>query len=98
MKKISVFCILIILITAFRLNAQEKGSAGFSFSGLNSNMILQSAAANHDYMTKQGHGFLSFTADYWYPINNWIEFETGINYSFQNFSEMDYNPNIAYGT
>lgn len=98
MKKISVFCTLMILIAVFRLSAQEKGSIGFSFSGLNSNMILQSAATNHDYMTKQGHGFLSFTADYLYPINNWIEFETGINYSFQSFSEMYDNPNFAYVT
>ena len=98
MKRFIIICFTVILTAVFHLNAQEKGIIGFSFSGLNTNDMLQSAELNHDYTTHQGFGFLSLSADYWYPINEWLDFETGVDYSFQSFSETVNNPNIYYLT
>lgn len=98
MNKYCILSIAIALSAVFQLHAQEKGTIGFTFSAMNKNSLLQSAAENHNYITHRGRGFMSFSADYWYPINKWLDFETGINYSLQSFGETIDDPNIVYVT
>lgn len=109
MNRVKIILFLIFVGFLSQINAQKKGTIGFSFSALNTNQMLQYAAENHDYTTVEGRGFLSFSADYWYPVNDWLEFETGVNYSLQGFAKtisnkvenglivpLDYSENIDY--
>lgn len=82
---LTVFFVLLLFGT---VDAQKKGTIGFTFSATNANLMLQSAAVNHDFTTIEGRKFISFSADYWYPVNDWLEFETGLNYSLQGFEKI----------
>ncbi|NLO71696.1 MAG: hypothetical protein GX102_12295 [Porphyromonadaceae bacterium] len=92
MNKIISFILLFFELSFLHVSAQEKGTLGFTFSALNSNMLMQSSSLNPDYTAIKGRGFMSFSADYWYPVSDWIEFETGVNYSLQSFAETNNNP------
>lgn len=85
MNKFRIIIAVFLLFLFVSAGAQHKGTFGVSISALNKNTMLQSAAVNHDFTTYKGNGFLSFSADYWYPVNEWIEIETGLNYSHQSF-------------
>lgn len=95
MKKTATFLTLLIVLSFSQIYAQEKGTLGFTFSALNNNMIMQSSALNPDYTATKGRGLMSFSADYWYPISESIEFETGVNYSMQGFVDSYHNPEEA---
>lgn len=81
---LTVFFVLILFGAA---DAQKKGTIGFTLSTLNTNSMLQSATIKKDFMVFDGQGFISFSADYWYPVNDWLELETGANYSLQSFEK-----------
>ena len=85
MKNHRIVVVAAALLLTGMVGAQQKGIFGFAFSALNTNSLLRSAAVNHDFTTSTGRGFISFSADYWHPISNRLEFETGINYSMQSF-------------
>lgn len=88
MNKISLIIIVFVFGLLGNVFSQNKGTIGFSFSAVNSNYLLQSAAVNHEFTSFEGRGFMSFSADYWYPINDWLELETGMNYSLQGFEKI----------
>ncbi len=95
MNKTAFFIIAICLGAFVSINAQTKGTLGFTFSAFNNNLTLRSAEVNPDYTTIDGRGFMSFSADYWYPVNDWLDLETGVNYSYQNFTEETISDALA---
>lgn len=94
MNKTRLLIIAICLGACVSINAQTKGTLGFTFSAFNNNQMLRPAEISHDYTTVDGRGFMSFSADYWYPVNDWLDFETGVNYSLQNFRDIYNNPSL----
>lgn len=78
--------LLLVLALAFFAPtiAQNKGKIGFSFSAFNYNEMLRTTETGFDNTTK-GRGFMSFAANYWHPINSWLEVETGVTYNLRNF-------------
>ncbi|MBN1186662.1 MAG: hypothetical protein JXB49_30575 [Bacteroidales bacterium] len=89
MKK-TIFTILsFLLINLHFINAQEnvtktkKGKIGITFSSFGENDVFRfdeldgAASYNSDY-------FYTIGINYVYPINKWLEAETGIEYSKQN--------------
>lgn len=94
MNKLKFSVLAAFLFLSYQINAQSKGTVGFSFTTISSNAMLRSGSLEHNYETIKGKGFMAAGIDYWYPLTDWLKAETGINYSFQNFSKLYYNPNI----
>ena len=95
MKKSGILLLAICMGAFTSMDAQEKGTLGFSFSAFNNNQLLQSAETGQDDITVNGRGFMSFSTDYWYPVNDWLELETGVNYSMQYFRNIYNDPSAS---
>ncbi|HHT23569.1 MAG TPA: hypothetical protein GXZ87_09730 [Bacteroidales bacterium] len=87
MKKIRVAVLVLSVMFCGLVFAQSKGTVGFSFSAINKNAMVNTANKYYE-NTTVGRGFMSFEANYWHPITDWLELETGLNYSRQRFDEI----------
>ncbi len=89
MKKFLVITLGIILVSQNFLNAQVNrskllnGKIGISFSSFGSNDVIRFQSP-HGGASYKGDGFFTIGATYLYPLNKWLEIETGLEYSKHN--------------
>ncbi|MFV0471378.1 MAG: hypothetical protein ACK5L7_05020 [Paludibacteraceae bacterium] len=85
MKKIIVF----IVIVSFFVNgfAQSYGRVGGSYSIVSVNRMMRLGETYPSDYGIRGTGTMSLGLEYQYPLNSWLGVETGLNFSYHNFTK-----------
>ena len=95
-NEILTICGLVLFCT---LNAQNlnpgKGKIGITFTTLGKSDVAHIPSVDGD-MYHENKYYYSLGVNYIYPLNNWLEAETGIEYSNHNVKLFAYPDGVTY--
>lgn len=79
--------VIFLILSSFSLFSQNLGLLGGSYSLGTSNTMFRNAESFPVNEGIAGAGVFSMGIDYYYPINNWLSAESGLNYAYESFSK-----------
>ena len=101
MERITIIILSILMFKQIHLVAQEKSQntpkIGITYTSLGANEVFRFTRLDGA-GSFESKGFYAIGLNYIQPINHWLEFETGLEYTKQNFSILPNVPPHADGS